>query len=85
MFSQFRPALVMLILVAVGVMNIPVMVLIAVAIFAEKLWSRGQWLSKLIGVGLLLLATAMPFHPGLSPALHHRGGMDLQMDPGMHM
>jgi predicted metal-binding membrane protein len=75
----------MLVLVAVGVMNIPVMVAIAAAIFAEKLWSRGQWLSKLIGVGLLLLATAMPFHPNLAPALHHRGGTDLQMDPGMRM
>jgi predicted metal-binding membrane protein len=75
----------MLILIAVGVMNIPVMVAIAVVIFAEKLWSRGQWLSKLIGVGLLLLATALPFHPGLAPALHHRGGMDMPMDRGMRM
>jgi predicted metal-binding membrane protein len=75
----------MLILVAVGVMNIPAMILIAVAIFAEKLWSRGQSLSKLIGVGLLLLATAIPFHPDLAPALHHGGGMDMRMDPAMRM
>jgi predicted metal-binding membrane protein len=75
----------MLILVAVGVMNIPVMVLIAAGIFAEKLWSRGQWLSKLIGVGLLLLATAIPFHPNLAPALHRHDGMVMQWDGDMHM
>ena len=44
----------MVVLVAVGVMNIGAMVGLAAVIFLEKLWKRGELLSRLVGVAFLL-------------------------------
>jgi predicted metal-binding membrane protein len=67
----------MLILVAVGVMNIGAMVALAVIIFVEKIWRHGAGLSQVIGVALLVMAALAPFLPWLLPGLKSSmsGGM----------
>jgi predicted metal-binding membrane protein len=67
----------MLVLVAVGVMNVAAMVALAVIIFVEKLWRRGVGLSKAVGIAFLLLAVLVPFAPWLLPGLRSSmsGGM----------
>jgi predicted metal-binding membrane protein len=61
----------MLILVAVGVMNIPAMVLLTIVIFAEKLLRHGLFIARLIGIsffGAAVVAVMFPsFFPGLKP------------------
>ena len=65
----------MVVLVAVGVMNIAAMALLAAVIFLEKLWSRGELLSKGVGVAFLLIAVLAPLVPALLPALQTSKGM----------
>jgi predicted metal-binding membrane protein len=60
----------MLVLVAVGVMNIPAMIALAAVIFLEKLWKRGWLLTRAVGVAFLVIAVAAAFNPSLLPALH---------------
>jgi predicted metal-binding membrane protein len=60
----------MIVLVAVGAMNIPVMVALAGVIFVEKVWRHGAGFSKAVGVALLVLAVLVPFVDGLLPGLH---------------
>ena len=55
----------MVVLIAVGVMNVPAMAALAAVIFLEKLWRRGVLLTKAAGAALLLLAALAPFHPWL--------------------
>lgn len=59
----------MVVLVAVGVMNVAAMAALAVVISLEKLWQRGPALSRAIGVAFLLVAALVPFHPWLIPGL----------------
>jgi len=59
----------MVVLVAVGVMNVAAMAALAAVIFLEKLWSRGPLLSRLVGVAFLVLAAVVPFYPWLLPGL----------------
>jgi predicted metal-binding membrane protein len=59
----------MLVLVAVGVMNVPAMIALAVVIFLEKLSKHGSVLSRLVGVGFLVIAVVVAFQPALLPAL----------------
>lgn len=59
----------MLVLIAVGIMNVPAMVAIAAVVFLEKLWLRGTVLTKAAGAALLLLAALVPFHPWLVQGL----------------
>jgi predicted metal-binding membrane protein len=67
----------MLVLVAVGIMNITVMAALAAIILVEKLWTRGAGLSKAIGVGFLVMAALVPFTPWLLP------GLRVSMSSGM--
>jgi predicted metal-binding membrane protein len=61
----------MVVLIAVGVMNIAAMVAIAAVIFLEKLWKRGELLSRLVGVAFIGIAVFAIFYPDtLLPALH---------------
>jgi predicted metal-binding membrane protein len=60
----------MVILVAVGVMNVGAMIGLAGVIFIEKLWRRGELFSRLVGVAFLALAGLAAFYPDLLPALH---------------
>jgi predicted metal-binding membrane protein len=60
----------MIVLVAVGVMNVAAMAALAAVIFVEKLWRHGRAVSKLVGVAFLVVAVLAPFYPWLLPALN---------------
>jgi len=68
----------MIVLVAVGVMNVAAMAALAGVIFLEKLWRGGETFAKVVGVAFLVAAALVPFTPSLIPALH-------QMTSGMGM
>ena len=59
----------MIVLVAVGAMNIPVMVTLAGVILIEKVWRHGTAFSRVIGVSLLVIAALMLIFPSLVPGL----------------
>jgi predicted metal-binding membrane protein len=59
----------MLILVAVGVMNIPVMALLTIVIFAEKLLRNGILIARLIGISFFGAAIVAVMFPNLFPGL----------------
>lgn len=59
----------MVLLIAIGVMNLPAMALLAVAIAAEKLWPRGPLFARLFGVAALVLAVVALWVPGVAPGL----------------
>jgi predicted metal-binding membrane protein len=60
----------MVILVAVGVMNIAAMIGLAAVVLIEKTWSRGPAAGRAAGVAALGLAVAVIWLPGLAPGLH---------------
>ena len=60
----------MVILIAVGTMNILAMVGLAVLVLIEKVWAHGQVAARLAGAALLALAVATIWFPWLSPGLH---------------
>ncbi|HEY1332410.1 MAG TPA: DUF2182 domain-containing protein [Actinomycetota bacterium] len=60
----------MVVLVAVGVMNIAVMAALAAIIALEKLWRYGPQLARVAGVAFIALAVAVLFLPALAPGLH---------------
>ena len=59
----------MIVLIAVGAMNVPVMVALAGVILIEKVWRYGRAFSRWIGVALLVVAGLVPFIPSLMPGL----------------
>ncbi len=61
----------MVVLVPLGVMNVAAMAGLAVVIFAEKLFSRGPLLSRLVGVAFLVFAVLAPFQSWLLPGLQN--------------
>ncbi len=60
----------MIVLIAVGAMNVAVMVALAGVILIEKVWRYGPAFSWAIGVVLLVAAALAPFIPSLLPGLH---------------
>lgn len=60
----------MLILLAVGFMNLSWMLLVTVVIFLEKVWSRGPWLSFYLGAALLFYGLLAFIDPALLPGLY---------------
>jgi predicted metal-binding membrane protein len=60
----------MLVLLAVGVMNLGWMVALAALIFVEKTWRYGRWVGIAGGLVLIGLALLVPSHPDLAPGLH---------------
>jgi predicted metal-binding membrane protein len=60
----------MIVLIAVGVMNVAVMALLAVVIFAEKLWRHGKPFGQAVGVLLVAIAVLAIWFPWLLPGLH---------------
>jgi predicted metal-binding membrane protein len=60
----------MVLLVAVGVMNIAVMAALAVVIFAEKLWRHGKPFGQAVGVVLVAIGVLAIWFPWLLPGLH---------------
>jgi predicted metal-binding membrane protein len=72
--------LLMVALVAVGVMNVPAMLGLALLIALEKRWRYGEALAKVAGVAAVLLAVAIAFDAELAPGLHHPDEpMDMEM------
>jgi predicted metal-binding membrane protein len=60
----------MIVLVAVGVMNVAVMAALAVVIFAEKLWRYGKPFGQAVGVLLVTVGILAIWLPSLLPGLH---------------
>jgi predicted metal-binding membrane protein len=60
----------MIVLVAVGVMNVAVMAALAVVIFAEKLWRYGKPFGQAVGVLLVAAGVLAIWFPWLLPGLH---------------
>jgi len=62
----------MIVLVAVGAMNVPAMIVLAGVILVEKVWRYGEPFSIAVGIVLLVMAALAPFTtwllPGLQPA-----------------
>lgn len=71
--------LLMVVLVAVGVMNIPAMVGIALLIALEKQWRFGETLARVAGVAALVYAGAIAVDADFAPGLVHP---DEPMDMG---
>jgi predicted metal-binding membrane protein len=59
----------MLLLIAVGVMNVAAMVGLAALVLVEKTWARGPMVGRLAGVAALALALATVWLPWLAPGL----------------
>ena len=59
----------MIVLVAVGVMNVAVMAALAVVIFAEKLWRYGKPFAQAVGVALVAAGVLAIWFPWLLPGL----------------
>lgn len=76
----------MVALIAVGVMNVPVMVGLALLIALEKQWRHGELLAKLAGVAAVAFAIAIAFDAGLAPGLFDDSDpMDMGRDEHMPM
>ncbi len=60
----------MILLIAVGVMNVAVMAALAVVIFAEKLWRYGKPFGQTVGVVLVAVGVLAIWFPWLLPGLH---------------
>jgi predicted metal-binding membrane protein len=63
----------MVVLVAVGAMNLAAMVALAVVIAAEKLWRYGKSFAQAVGVALVVVGTLAIWFPWLLPGLHVAG------------
>ncbi|MGI8491430.1 MAG: DUF2182 domain-containing protein [Acidimicrobiales bacterium] len=59
----------MILLVAVGAMNLPAMVALTGVVMVEKVWRHGATYSKYVGALLLAAAALAPFLPALLPGL----------------
>ena len=67
----------MIVLVAVGAMNIAVMAALAVVILIEKVWKHGRRFAVVVGVALLAAAVLAPWQPWLLPGLHMSGAIGM--------
>jgi predicted metal-binding membrane protein len=63
----------MIVLVAVGVMNIAAMAVLAAVVFAEKLWRHGKLFGQVAGVALVVAGIVAIWYPWLLPGLHVSG------------
>lgn len=57
----------MVVLLALGVMSIVPMVVLAAVVMTEKVWIKGENLSRFVGVASLAVAVATIWIPGLAP------------------
>jgi predicted metal-binding membrane protein len=60
----------MVVLIAVGVMNLAVMAALAVVVFTEKLWRYGKPFGLAVGVVLAVVGVLAIWFPWLLPGLH---------------
>ena len=63
----------MILLIAVGVMNVAVMAALAVVIFVEKLWRYGKLFGRAVGIVLVAIGVLAIWLPWLFPGLHATG------------
>jgi predicted metal-binding membrane protein len=63
----------MILLIAVGVMNLAVMAALAAVIFVEKLWRHGKPFSQAVGIVLVAIGIVAIWFPWLLPGLHASG------------
>ena len=75
----------MVALLAVGMMNIPAMVVLALLITLEKQWRHGEMLAKVAGVAALVFAVAIAIDADLAPGLIDQGRMEMEMDTNTDM
>ena len=68
----------MAILVAAGAMSLPWVLLIAAAVFAEKVLPRGEWTARGVGAVLIALGAAVALNPELAMVLR---GVPIGSDP----
>jgi predicted metal-binding membrane protein len=57
----------MVVLLALGAMSVVPMLILATVVIAEKLWSRGEAFSRVVGIACLGLALGTIWVPGLAP------------------
>jgi predicted metal-binding membrane protein len=69
----------MIVLVAVGAMNIAVMAALAAVILIEKIWRYGRPFAIALGITLVILAVLAPSTPRLLPGLHPTTPMSDEM------
>lgn len=55
----------MLVMIIAGVMDLVWMVALAIIIFIEKVWRHGDRFASFVGYALILVALAVPWHPGI--------------------
>ena len=67
----------MVVMIAVGVMNLVWMAGLAAVIFLEKTWRHGERLGIAVGVALIVLAFVVPWYPAPLPGLR----LDTAMGP----
>jgi predicted metal-binding membrane protein len=65
----------MVVLIAVGVMNLAGMAVIAITVLLEKSWSKGRALSRIVGVALIVVAFFTLGNPALLPGLYMSSSM----------
>lgn len=63
----------MVLLIAVGVMNVPAMAALAAVIFIEKIWRYGKPFGQAVGLALLATGALAIWFPWLLPGLHMAG------------
>ncbi len=63
----------MILLVAVGVMNLAAMAALTVVIFVEKLWRHGKPFGQVVGIALVVTGLLAIWFPWLLPGLHTSG------------
>jgi predicted metal-binding membrane protein len=57
----------MIVLLALGAMSVVPMLVLATVVITEKLWSKGEAFSRVVGVACLAVAVATIWIPGLAP------------------
>lgn len=69
----------MAVLLVVGLMNLTWMAAIAIVFLAEKNWSRGVGLTKIVGTAVIVLGVAVLAHPSLLNSLSPAPAASTQM------
>jgi predicted metal-binding membrane protein len=67
----------MVVLLVVGMMNVPAMIGLALLIALEKQWRHGEVVARLAGVAALVFAVAIALDADLAPGLIDRGPMEM--------
>ncbi len=60
----------MVVMVALGVMNLAAMVGLAAVVAIEKLWRHGEGFARFVGAALIVYAAVLMVAPELAPGLH---------------